>query len=114
MQSRKSEPKIGSDMTKQEEFLWCVQMMVTLDSHNICLDLDPKDRHKISVAGRIETVVFAVRASRHIPDNYSAEHAAFEFFMWLKSIETGSKERLPQPSWISESDLRFDFTRKPR
>jgi len=31
-------------MTKQEEFLWCVQTMVMLDSHNICLDLDPKDQ----------------------------------------------------------------------
>lgn len=101
-------------MTKQEEFLWCVQTMVMLDSHNICLDLDPKDRHKISVTGRVETIVLTIRASRHIPDNYSAEHAAHEFFYWLKSIDPDAKERLPQPSWITESDMRFDFTRKPR
>lgn len=101
-------------MTKQEEFLWCVQTMVMLDSHNLCLDLDPKNRHKISVTGRIETVVFSIRASRHIPDNYSAEHAAHEFFYWLKSIESDSSERLPMPIWLPERELRFDFTSKPR
>jgi hypothetical protein len=101
-------------MTKQEEFLWCVQTMIMLDSHNICLGLDPKDRHKISVTGRIETIVFSIRASRHIPDTYSAEHAAHEFFYWLKSISESNDKRLPKPTWFPESELRFDFTRKPK
>lgn len=101
-------------MTKQEEFLWCFQTMVMLDSHNITLDLDPMERHKISVAGRIETVVYGIRASRHIPENYSAEHAAFELFWWLKSLEKDADERKPNPSWLPESELRFDFGRKPK
>lgn len=88
--------------------------MIILDSPNVTLDLDPSERHKISVAGRIETIVFAIRASRSIPDNYSAEHAAHEFFYWLKSLDQDATERLPRPIWFSENDLRFDFTRKPR
>lgn len=102
-------------MTKQEEFLWCVQTMVMLDAHNICLDLDPNDRTKISVSGRDHTIVYAIRASRHIPDNYSAEHAAFEFFNWLKFIENrGERNEVSKPHWFPESELSFDLTRRSK
>lgn len=94
-------------MTKQDEFLWCFQTMVMLDSHNVCLDLDVKDRHKISVAGRIETIVYGIRASRHIPDNYSAEHAAHELFHWIKSLgQTGGSR---PPTWFPHADLDLHF-----
>lgn len=97
-------------MTKQEEFLWCVQTMLMLDAHNICLDLDVKDRHRVSVAGRMESVMLAVRASRSIPEDYTAENAAHEFFFWEHSLRNGG-EKLAQPRWISDADLQKPYAR---
>ena len=96
-------------LSKQEEFLWSVQAYITLDSANITLDLPVSEREKISVSGRLETVVFAVRASRAIPDNMSAEKAAWDFIMWIIQMNNNPSAAHP-PIWFRSQDLGIDFT----
>lgn len=93
---------------KQQEFLWGVQTLLNFDTANLALDLDVKDRASLSPAGRIDAMVYALRASRTIPDNMSAEHAAHDFFFWLINHER-SKEKKSTPAWIRNIDLKFDF-----
>lgn len=94
---------------KQQEFLWAVQSLLMLQSFNLTLDLDPKDRHRISPVGRIDSVVLALRASRLMPEEMSAEHAAHNFFFWHLDQTNGKGEAKP-PYWLLRLNQQFDFT----
>lgn len=98
-------------MAKQEEFLWGVQMLLTFDAFNLSLDAEKllEDRTKISMSGRIESMVIPIRASRMIPDDVSAEKAAFQIAQLLRAMNRGDEEAI-WPSWFPASKAHYDFT----
>lgn len=98
-------------MTKEQEFLWGVQLLLMFDSFNLNLDHEAlkADRTKISMSGRIESMVIPIRASRVIPENVSAEKAAFQIAQLLRAMNRGDEE-VRWPSWFQPHQSHYDFT----
>lgn len=71
-------------MSKQEEFLWFVQMVHLSNAVNRSLDEDAaKHRHEFSATGTIGFAADALDASKRIPESMSAAQAADEFLGWM-------------------------------
>ena len=102
-------------MTKQEKVLWLVQTTILANASNLAATAEVDEyRHLISSVGVFGMMMDALRASEHIPDNYSFAKAADEFTelaLWHNNF--GGEEPKSHYPWVCDA-VQFELNREQR
>jgi hypothetical protein len=101
----------GSNMTKQEQFLFIVQTAILANGINLSsrAESSEKYRHEFSATGVLGMLDDSIHASDRIPDNMSAYEAAHEFcnfiFGNLRKENKADGTKLDVPRWFARDHL---------
>lgn len=89
-------------MNKQDRFLLLTQTAILANGINLTLEENAKSlRSDFSAAGALNLMEEALRAADLIPEDLSAEEAAWEFCGWM--LESMREPESVLPHWFARS-----------